>query len=87
MRNAIIPIVHGMPMAILGSLTGAIITERVYAVPGMGKMLTSAINEYNNSMVIGLAFIFTALSVFSLLLGDILMTIVDPRITFSEKER
>lgn len=87
MRNAIIPIVHGIPGAILGSLTGAIITERVYAVPGMGKMLTDAINAYNNQMVIALTFIFTSLSVFSLLLGDILMTIVDPRITFTENGR
>jgi oligopeptide transport system permease protein len=84
LRNAIIPIVHGIPMSIVGTLTGAIITERVYAVPGMGKMLTSSINAFDNSLIVALTFIFTALSVLALLLGDILITFVDPRISFVE---
>jgi oligopeptide transport system permease protein len=68
-------------MSIVGTLTGAIITERVYAVPGMGKMLTSSINAFDNSLIVALTFIFTALSVLALLLGDILITFVDPRIS------
>ena len=62
---------------------GAIITETVYAVPGMGKMLTQAMNQYNNPMVVALTFIFTALSVFATFAGDILITFVDPRISLA----
>lgn len=83
LKNASIPFIHSIPGAIVGTLVGAIITETVYAVPGMGKMLTQSINEYNNGMVIALTFIFTALSVFSVLAGDILITWVDPRISLA----
>ena len=82
MRNAIVPIARNIPGSILGALTGAIITERVYAVPGMGKMLTDAINNNNNAMIIGLTLIFTLLSVLSVILGDIMMAMVDPRISY-----
>ncbi len=58
MRNAIIPIAHGLPGAIIGAIGGAIITERIYSIPGMGKMLNDSIRVFNNNMVITLTFIF-----------------------------
>ncbi len=87
MRNAIIPIVHGIPAGVLGALVGAIITERVYAVPGMGKMLTDAIDASNNAMIVALTLIFTLLSVVSVILGDILMAMADPRISYESGGR
>lgn len=87
MRNAIIPIVHGIPGSIVGALTGAFITEKVYSVGGMGKMLTGALTQFNNPIIIALTLFYTALSVFSLFAGDILMAVVDPRISFSEGGR
>ena len=86
LKNAMIPIVNNIPAAVILSIAGATITETVFAVPGMGKMLPDAIKANNNSMVIGLVFIFTTLSILSVLLGDILMTIVDPRISLSAKK-
>lgn len=85
LKNAIIPIVNGIPSSIILCISGSVITESVFAIPGMGKMLPDSIKAYNNNMVITLTFIFTALSVFSLLLGDVLMTFVDPRIQLSSK--
>ena len=64
---------------------GAIITESIYSVGGMGKMLPNAINQYNNVMIVALAFIFSTVSVLSVLAGDIVLTKVDPRISLSEK--
>ena len=84
-KNAIIPIAHGIPASLAGCITGAIITEAIYSVGGMGKMLPSAINQYNNVMIIALAFMFSTVSVLSVLAGDILITKVDPRISLSEK--
>jgi len=84
-KNAIIPIVHGIPASLAGCITGAIITESIYSVGGMGKMLPNAINQYNNVMIIALAFMFSTVSVLSVLAGDILITKVDPRISLSEK--
>ena len=59
--------------------------ETIFAFPGMGKMLIDSVKASNNSMVVGLVFIFTCLSIFALLLGDILMTMLDPRIKLTSK--
>ncbi|MDO4778102.1 MAG: ABC transporter permease [Tissierellia bacterium] len=85
-KNAIIPIVNGIPASIILAISGAVITESVFSIPGMGKMLPDAILNVNNNMVITLTFIFSSLSIFSVFLGDILMTIMDPRISLSTKK-
>ena len=84
-KNAIIPIAQGIPASLAGCITGAIITESIYSVGGMGKMLPNAIKQYNNVMIVALAFLFSTVSVFSVLAGDIVLTKVDPRISLSEK--
>lgn len=87
MKNASIPILNGIPSSILGAITGAIITERVYVVPGVGNVLTRAINLYDNSVIVGITLFYAVLSVLSLILGDIVMALTDPRINFSKKAR
>lgn len=82
-----IPIIQGIPAAVLGALTGAIITERVYVVPGIGNLLTEAINKYDNGVIVGGTLFYAILTVTSLILGDVLMAMVDPRISFSTKDR
>lgn len=85
-KNAIIPIVNGVPASIILAISGAVITESIFSIPGMGKMLPDAITNVNNNMVITLTFIFSSLSIFSVFLGDILMTLMDPRISLSNKK-
>ncbi len=87
MKNAAIPIVHGIPSSVLFSLTGAIITERVYVVPGAGNLLTEAINRYDNGVIVGVTLFYAVLSVVAIILGDVLIATVDPRISFSTKDR
>ena len=87
MKNAAIPIVHGIPGQVLGAMTGAIITERVYLVPGAGNLLTEAINKYDNGVIVGVVLFYAVLSVTSVILGDVLMATVDPRISFTTKDR
>ncbi len=86
-KNALIPIVHGIPGSVLGAMTGAIITERVYVVPGAGNLLTQAINRYDNGVIVGVTLFYAVLSVLSIILGDVLMAAVDPRISFTTKDR
>ncbi len=87
MKNAAVPILHGIPGSVLGAITGAIITERVYVVPGVGNVLTQAINAYDNGVIVGVTLFYAVLSIVSLILGDILMAMIDPRISFSTKAR
>ncbi|MGT2935324.1 ABC transporter permease [Streptococcus castoreus] len=84
-KQAMVPVVNGIPQSIVGTIAGATLTETVFAFPGMGKMLIDSIKSANNSMVVGLVFIFAVLSILGLLVGDILMTMLDPRIKLSSK--
>lgn len=86
-KNAAIPIAHGIPGSVIFAMTGAIITERVYSVPGAGGLLTVAINKYDNGVIVGVTLFYAILSVASIILGDVFMSMVDPRISFSDKAR
>ncbi len=86
-KNAVIPIVQGIPGQVLGAMIGAIITERVYVVPGAGNLLTEAINKFDNGVIVGVVLFYAVLSVTSVILGDVLMATVDPRISFTTKDR
>ena len=87
LKNAAIPLVHGIPGTVLFAMVGAIITERVYVVPGAGNLLTKSINMYDNGVIVGVTLFYALLSVISIILGDVLMAMVDPRISFTSKER
>ncbi len=87
MKVAAIPIVQGIPGTILFAMTGALITERVYLVPGAGGLLIDAINRYDNSVIVGVTLFYAILSVLSLILGDVMMAMVDPRISYTDKAR
>ena len=84
LRNAIIPIAQGIPASIVSVISGALVTEAVYAVPGMGKMMPDSISNFNNPIVIALTFVFTGVSIFALLAGDLLITVIDPRISLAD---
>lgn len=83
-KNAAIPIVNQIPMSIIGAITGATMTETIFAAPGMGKMLPDAIQAHNNPVVVAIVFVFTTVAVTSVLIGDLAMAMVDPRINLSE---
>ena len=87
LKNAAIPIIHGIPGSILFSMVGALITERVYVVPGVGGLLIQAINNYDNGVIVGVTLFYAVLSITSIILGDVLMSVVDPRINFTAKAR
>jgi peptide/nickel transport system permease protein len=82
-RNAMIPFVTILVFALPNIFGGAIITETVFNWPGMGRLFFDALgrNDYPVSMAILL--ITAVLTVVATLLGDILYTLVDPRIKFS----
>ncbi len=85
-RNAIVPLVQFLPSSFLYTIGGSLLVEKFFSVPGMGPLLTDAIQRYDINVVQALVIIYAALGIVGVLLGDILMCIVDPRITFSKKE-
>ena len=79
-RNAIVPIAINFPSDILLLISGGLITESLYSVPGMGGLLIQSIRALDNNLVQVLVLIFSTLSVFGVFLGDIFVSFVDPRI-------
>ena len=85
-RNAFVPLVQYIPNSILFTLMGSLYVESLYSIPGMGGLLVQVIKIQDNTMVQALVVIYAAISVVGLLLGDVLMALVDPRISFTKKE-
>ena len=83
--NAFVPLIQTIPTLILQTAMGSIYVESLYSVPGMGGLLVDVIQRQDNAMVQALVLIYAALGILGLLLGDILMGLCDPRITFAEK--
>ncbi len=85
-RNAFVPLVQYIPNSILFTLMGSLYVESLYSVPGMGGLLVTAIKRQDNTLVQALVLIYAVISILGLLFGDLLMGIVDPRISFAKKE-
>jgi ABC-type microcin C transport system permease subunit YejB len=56
-------------------------------LPGIGGLLINAINAYDNGVIVGVTLFYASISVLSMILGDVLMSMVDPRISFTSKAR
>lgn len=79
LRNVMIPIVTIIGLEIGGLVSGAIITETVFAWPGIGKLLIDSINMLDRPVVIAYMMIFTFMFVTINLIVDILYIVLDPR--------
>ena len=85
-RNAFVPMVQYIPTSLLYTIGGSIYIESLYSVPGMGGLLVDVIGRQDNPMVQAIVMIYCIIGVIGLLLGDLLMGVVDPRIKFAKKE-
>ena len=85
-RNAFVPMVQYIPTSLLYTIGGSIYIESLYSVPGMGGLLVDVIGRQDNPMVQAIVMIYCIIGVVGLLLGDLLMGVVDPRIKFAKKE-
>lgn len=81
-RNALIPLITIVVFQIPGIFSGAILTETIFNYPGMGRLFIDALGRDDWPIVMAILFITAILVVFATLVGDILYTVVDPRIRF-----
>lgn len=85
LRNAFVPIAQYLPQSMLLTIGGSLLVERFFSVPGMGPLLTDSIQRYDTSVVQTLVMLYATLSILGVFLGDVLMMIIDPRITLANK--
>ncbi len=81
-RNALIPVVTLMALQIPGIFTGAVITEQIFRVPGIGSLLISAILANDTPVIMAITFVFSCLVVLFNLIADLLYGWLDPRISY-----
>ena len=84
-RNAFVPLVQYLPTSFLNTVIGSIYIESLYSIPGMGGLLVDVIKKNDNNMVQAIVLLYATVGVIGLLLGDIMMTLIDPRISLKNK--
>jgi peptide/nickel transport system permease protein len=81
-RNALIPIITIVALQLPGLFTGAIMTETVFAYPGMGRLYYNAMTQSDWPVVMAILFITAILVVLSNLAADVAYAVADPRIHY-----
>lgn len=85
LRNTLIPIITVMGPLLVGLLTGSMVVEKIFGIPGLGSLMVQAIQNNDFNVVIACAFVYSALYIFTMLIVDILYGIIDPRIRVTKK--
>ncbi|MGF1490582.1 MAG: ABC transporter permease [Prochloraceae cyanobacterium] len=82
LRNALIPVVTLIALDVPTIFTGALITEQVFTVPGIGSLLISSITSNDTPVVMAITFIYAILIVIFNLVADLAYGILDPRVKY-----
>jgi peptide/nickel transport system permease protein len=81
-RNALIPVVTLVALSMPAVFGGAIVTEQIFRVPGIGSLLISSILANDTPVIMAVTFVFACLVILFNLFADILYGWLDPRITY-----
>tara|TARA_B100001115_G_C15842576_1_gene422959 strand:- start:684 stop:1733 length:1050 start_codon:yes stop_codon:yes gene_type:complete len=84
LRNSLIPIVTMLASLLPAMISGSIIIETIFSIPGMGLLGYEAIMSRDYPIVMAVFTISSVLTLFGILIADILYSVVDPRITFNK---
>lgn len=79
-RNGLIPVITVIGPLVVSLLTGSLVVERVFGVPGLGDLLVTAITTNDLFVISGVAIFYSAFYIFTILIVDILYGVIDPRI-------
>lgn len=83
LRNALIPLVTVLAPLTIYIVTGSLVIEQIFAVPGIGEQFVRSIVVSDYAMILGTTIFFSVLFILALLIQDILYGIIDPRIRVS----
>jgi oligopeptide transport system permease protein len=84
LRNTLIPIITVLAPLVVDLMTGSLVVEKIFSIPGVGSLLVTAITSNDYNVVISLSFIYSAMYIGIMLVVDILYGVIDPRIRLSE---
>src|SRR5579862_3960892 len=81
-RNALIPVVTLVALQVPAIFGGAIVTEQIFRVPGIGSLLINSILQNDTPVIMGVTFVFACLVILFNLIADVLYGWLDPRIAY-----
>ncbi|HEV3096036.1 MAG TPA: ABC transporter permease [Candidatus Dormibacteraeota bacterium] len=82
LRNALIPVVTILGPLVIGIITGSVVIENIFGIPGLGKEFATSILQRDYNIVIGLFTFYAIFIALANLLVDLLYTVIDPRIRY-----
>lgn len=85
LRNALIPIITVLAPLIVDLMTGSLVVEKIFSIPGVGSLLVTAIQSNDYNVVIALSFIYSAMYIGIMLVVDVMYGVIDPRIRVSKE--
>ena len=71
---------------IVNLMTGSLVVEKAFSIPGLGSRYVSAIQSNDFNVVLAISFIYSLMFIFTMLLVDILYGVIDPRIRLAKGE-
>ena len=85
LRNSLLPLITNSAALIPSLISGSIIVETIFAIPGMGKLGVDAVFDKDKEMVLSIALVAALLGLVSFLLADLAYAMADPRVSFEEE--
>ncbi|HXM52849.1 MAG TPA: ABC transporter permease [Candidatus Binatus sp.] len=82
LRNALIPVVTILGPLVIGIVTGSVVIENIFGIPGLGKEFATSILNRDYNIVIGLFTFYAIIIALANLVVDLLYTVIDPRIRY-----
>lgn len=83
MRNALVPVITVIGPMTVSLMTGTLVIEQIFVIPGLGEQFVSSINMNDYPMIMGTTMFFSILFIAVILIVDILYGVIDPRIRVS----
>jgi oligopeptide transport system permease protein len=84
LKNALIPVVTYIGPMVAAILTGSFVVERIFAIPGMGKMFVESVSNRDYTVILGSTIFYAAFSILMIFLVDVAYGLIDPRIKLED---
>ena len=86
LRNSLIPVVTVLGPILVNLMTGTMVVEKVFSIPGLGRLLVDSIQANDYNIILACSFLYSAMYIIMMLVIDISYGIIDPRIRLGKEE-
>ncbi|WP_228478408.1 ABC transporter permease [Thermophilibacter immobilis] len=80
LRNMLISVITVLVPLLVGLMTGSLVIEKIFSIPGLGSLYITAIQSNDYNVVLAISFIYSVMFIFAMLMVDVLYVVIDPRI-------